>query len=289
MTRPCPPNPEPESGPRGAILRMPPGLVIARPKSLEDAAFSSGAALAALDLALDPAGADIPLALLRDRLAIDAAAACVAFCGRPERAADLRDAVHLLRPGDLPGPAGAVCVQWRRAVARKIAGKVGDGAGKGQGAPVVRAAQALGAMLAGDPRAEVAALIHADTVLARAMGWDHPVPLIAAGLARRDLRRTGDDLRLACHVAIAARAAGTLRLAADLARRAARLRAVAPALRAKGAGQAVAMFLARDALAPAALTPVMSDRAARRLCDRLVSLGAVREITGRDSFRLYGL
>lgn len=49
------------------------------------------------------------------------------------------------------------------------------------------------------------------------------------------------------------------------------------------------MILALDALAPAALTGLMSDRAARRLCDRLVTLGVVRELTGRETFRLYGL
>jgi hypothetical protein len=51
----------------------------------------------------------------------------------------------------------------------------------------------------------------------------------------------------------------------------------------------LALFLSRDAVAPTALTSLRSDRAARRFCDRLVALGAVRELTGRDTFRLYGI
>lgn len=62
---------------------------------------------------------------------------------------------------------------------------------------------------------------------------------------------------------------------------------MAPKLRAKGAEAAIAVFLSREAV-PAAALP-LPDQAARRLCERLVGLGALRELTGRDSFRLYGL
>ena len=281
-----------------SLARMPAWVTSARAETLEDVAFLSGAALDHLHLVLSRV--DLPQALLRDRLALRAAEACVAFSGRPERAGELRDAVHLLRAGDLPGPAGETCLAWRRAVERPVSvkalgrafpafepGQIAAWLDAGKGAPVTRAAMALEAVLREAPRADEAALILADAVLAQSLGRDHLVPLLAPGLKRADLRKRGSDLRLACHRALVSSAVEAVRLAADLARRAGHLRAVAPRLRAKGAEEAVGMFLTRDAVAPSALP--LPDRAARRLCDRLVDLGAVRELTGRDTFRIYGV
>ncbi len=131
------------------------------------------------------------------------------------------------------------------------------------------------------------AFILADAALAQALGWKQIVPLLAAGVKRADLRNHGDELRLAFHRALAKSAIEAVRQAADLLHRAAHLKAVAPKLRAKAAGEAVQMFLTRDAVAPSALP--LPDRAARRLCDRLIDLGAIRELSGRDTFRLYGM
>ena len=68
-------------------------------------------------------------------------------------------------------------------------------------------------------------------------------------------------------------------------------RPVAPKLRSKAAAKIVDLLLAEDCLAPAeaARQAPMTDLAARRLFDRLLALGAVRELSGRPSFRLYGL
>jgi hypothetical protein len=295
------PNPRAVAIPERLVLPpLPDWIATSSSDTLQDAAFRSGAALAHLTVVAG-LGA-LPQALWRDRLALAAAEACVGFSGRRDSAGALRDAVHLTRAGDHPGPAGVVLRQWSRAVARPISvvhlAQALDGATPERIAlcldatganPVDRVAAVIEAVLADAPRAETVALILADAVLAKTLGRDHILPLLALALKPRDLRLRGDDLLLACHKAIVAAARQAVQVAADLERRVAQLQAVAPKLRAKGAARAVGLFLTRDAVAPAALVAHMSDRAARRLCDRLVELGAVRELTGRDTFRLYGV
>jgi hypothetical protein len=159
--------------------------------------------------------------------------------------------------------------------------------------PVDRAAQVIEAVLTDNPRDEIAALILADAVLALALGRDHLLPLLGPVMTARDLRLRGGDLRLCCHRAAVKGVGQALPLGSTLARAAARLHAAVPKLRAKGAARAVEMFLSQDALTPVALArampEILSDRAARRLCERLVELGVLRELTGRDTFRLYGV
>jgi hypothetical protein len=90
-------------------------------------------------------------------------------------------------------------------------------------------------------------------------------------------------------LAYARAALAALDLAQDLARRAPQLADAAPKLRAKGKAGAIEAPLADDAVSAAAPLAGLSDRARRRLFDRLVSLTAARELTGRPTFRLYGL
>lgn len=292
-------SPVPPDGP-AFLPPLPPWIRTAPVETLEDAAFRSGAALAHLHLIASHTA--VPQALWRARLALSAAEACVRIAGRREGVLELRDAVHLLRSGDHPGPAGDILRQWSRAAARPISGVhlektvVGFAAERvahyleaAVGTPVDQAATVLEAVLTEAPRAETAALILADAALAKALGWNPLLPLLSLALKSRDLQLRGNNLHLSCHRAVETAAGQAVALAADLARRAARLRAVVPQLRAKGAARAVELFLSQDVLTPAALTGILSGRGARRLCDRLVELGAVRELTGRDTFRLYGI
>lgn len=147
--------------------------------------------------------------------------------------------------------------------------------------------------------AELFAWRLADLVLAQNLRWPRPLPLLMAhvfGPAFRSKPAGGKRIRpgekgfeRAVCLALAQAAADACRLAAELSRRAKRLIAVAPKLRAKGAGDVIRRLLDDGALSGSLTTKRLSRFAARRLFERLQKLEAVRELTGRASFRLFGL
>lgn len=302
----------------GSIPILPKWVVVPRPaETLEEAGFACGSALAVLHVMLSDPGRAVPADLLRSRLALRAAAASLKLEGRGQTEADIRDAYHLAALGDAMGPAGDMLSFWRSGLSLKSPGwkdrlsamlpdpmrdeSVGwmEEAQDLNIGPASQSLSVLTKVLERFPRQEAAAFLCADIVLARGLGWERPLPVTALHLKRSVLRDASDgaDIRIAFYNAIARATQDAIRLTNDLARRAADLRSVAPKLRAKGSSQAVALFLSEDVVyAPTMLSPVvkgsniqMTGRAARRLCDRLVELGVVRELTGRKTFRLYGV
>jgi hypothetical protein len=132
--------------------------------------------------------------------------------------------------------------------------------------------------------------------LAARLKWPRPLPLVAAALLNPSLRTLGrrphpSDASwvLSCHAAYARAAAQACDLFAELERNSQKLLAVERRLRAKGAKAVIEKLHDEDAVLPSARIGAISDRGLRRLFDRLVALGAVRELTGRSTFRLYGL
>jgi hypothetical protein len=285
------------------------------------AAFQAGAALAMLDGRVR-AGvrAQVPFdGAWRRRLALKAAAASTRIARRGEDEAMLRDAFLLRRGGDDPGPAGRMLVAWRGLdrsapladdsvlhVAETLQLKMDDAlraaiadvqqlAASGEAAPFA-AAQAARVVVAQRPDAEILALWLADAVLAARLKWPLPLPLIAGALVHPSLRSGGHrpypgdaNWTLTCCVAYGRAAAQACDLFAELGRSSQKLIAVAPRLRAKGAGAVIETLLGEDAVRPSVRRGAISDRGLRRLFDRLVALGGVRELTGRSTFRLYGL
>lgn len=261
------------------------------------AAFAAGAALAPLDVLVRR---DAPfVGVWRGRLALNAAGASV----RTGDEISLRDAVALTRPGGDPGPAGRIYAAWRVLGTQRLP-EIAAGLGASAAdlaaaaatldrharsdapAPIAAAAAARVVALAA-PRAPTLAFAVADLVLAARLGWRTPLPLLALEIGRA--RPADPKWPAACYAAYARAAARACDLYAELARAAARLEAVAPKLRAKGARAAISALLSEDAVSGAVEIAGMSDRGLRRLFDRLVELGALRELTGRATFRLYGL
>jgi Protein of unknown function (DUF1403) len=263
------------------------------------AAFGAGAALAALDFVVRRNAAWA--GLWRRRLALKAAS----LSGGREDEAALRDALAYTAPGGDPGPAGRIYAAWRaltlasprhaaalaaplsRLAADELAAIV-EAQLRAQAPAPLAAAAAAQAVLGRQADAQALAFAIADIVLAARLGWREVVPLLAPAFS--PARPAGDaDFAAACCAAYVRAAATACDLDAELAQAAARLLAAAPRLRAKGAKAAISALLEEDALTGAAAIPGLSDRGLRRLFDRLVALGAARELSGRPTFRLYGL
>lgn len=293
---------------------MPRGAV----ESDVEAAYMAGSALNSLDNLVRSDA--VWLGALRQRLALKGAAAIVKLMGRRETESDLRDAWLLRAPGDDPGPAGNVLVAWRRLAARSSAPEAASLAsvaqllGLGEGIDIdalvelveevpagpapLAAAQIAGAVVRVDPRAEPLAWLLADLALARRMRWAFPVPVLVTqihspflrfGSDRARVRPGGEGFGRACLIAATAGAAEACKAAAGMAMRARRLEEVAPRLRAKGAGEVVRLLLDDDAVPGTLTTKSLSRWGSRRLFDRLLQLDAVRELSGRDSFKIFGL
>ncbi|RWI57173.1 MAG: DUF1403 family protein [Mesorhizobium sp.] len=285
-------------------------------EAVDDSDFLAGAALAALH---PIARHEHPLgSLWRQRLALACAAVLARQEGRTEDEGTLRDHWYHRRDGDDPGPAGRILKAWRwlgeRPVMRTedwalnlaalLAHRLDEALQdtitfaidqiRGRGSPVGAAAAVAATSLRFRPDCRPLALWLADAVLAHRLKWPAPVPLLAAHLKRGDLRHAaahvdgGSPWRSACNLAYARGAAAATDLYADLARRAEKLLEAAPQLRGKDADMMVAILLMEDAQ-PAKTGKAASDRSSRRLFERLVALGGVRELTGRPTFRLYGL
>lgn len=329
--KPAPPNSAPNASEMLAFPRWARRQEANADRADAAFAAGAGLALIDQLLRTGPDGSEPAFAAaLRQRLALTAAASCARLARLREDEAGLRDAEHLSPAGAPPSPAGrlhrlfrlfatsplaldaetlalaaelvelrteAATVDGLAAALREIATNAGSPLAAAAGAS--RAAMVV-LTKAAPFEAEILALWLADLTLAQRLGWERPVPLLATAILHPALRRSPNGRRPrpsdadsidALTEAYALAAPEVYGLAVDLSRRAQKLQAVAPKLRAKGAARIVELLLADDAVSPAraAKSSRLSDRAARRLFDRLIGLGAVRELSGRPNFRLYGL
>lgn len=287
--------------------------------TVENAGFASGSALALLHTVLNDPNINVPSKLLNQSMGLSAAEHCLRLNRTRSGKGDLLDAYHLTKPGDARGPGGDMLAFWWKAgrlnigpsgwensVMALIPEHMADEVygwldfswdGSVPESPVSAAVSLLRKVYEIYPNEESIAFFLADLRLAHDLRWPHPLPLFGQFLTSKELRMEPEECLIECHRAIASAAQNAVQQSYDLARRSSALLEVAPKLRAKGSYAALQLFLSEVAVSPASmLSPKikgtnlpMTGRAARRLCDRLVELGVVIELSGRSTFRLYGV
>lgn len=299
-----------------------PGWALTRGHDLSesDAAFSAGIALKSLD---DLIRADPPwVGCWHDRLALRSAAVAAKMFGRNEEENALRDAVLLTVAGGDPGPAGKLFLATRLLTRRSgttgspfvrelaalldihwddhlaaIPDRVDSAVQSGRATPFALA-DFLTAICTARPDAEVLALGLAEVVLAQRLNWPKPVPLLLPERFGPAFRTIGGRGRIrpgesaypkAICLGLVDGVEAALRSGGEIDRRAARLLAVVPKVRTKGAEPVIRKLLCEDAVSASTSGSSLSRWAANRLFERLESFEAVRELSGRSSFRIFGL
>lgn len=242
--------------------------------------------------------------------------------GRNEEETAIRDAVLLTSAGDDPGPAGKLFLAARMLTRRsetigtpfvkELAALMGmkwddsltsvpdmiDTAIQSRRAAPLAVADFVSVITTIRPDTEAMALGLAEAVLANKLNWPKAVPLLMPERFGSAFRMIGGRGRVrpgesaypkAICLALADGVDAALRSASEIDRQASRLLAVAPKVRTKGAEPVIRRLLTEDAVPASAPGSKLSRWAANRLFERLEGFAAVRELSGRASFRIFGL